>query len=431
MGQLIANARIIDGTSQVLEDFFIAIDGERIADIQPMAAFPETPTDPVLDAAGCTLMPGLIDCHVHLSIDGDADPVAQVLADSDGLAALRMAANAARSITAGITTVRDLGAKNHVDFAFRRAVVEGVHRASPHLVLSGQPLTMTGGHCWQFGREADGPDEVRRAAREQIRAGANCIKLMATGGILTQGNELGAAQLEEAEMRAAIEEADKAGLLTAVHAHGASGIKNGLRAGVRTVEHAYFLDDECIEMMLAGDAWLVPTAAAVGLVVAHGLGAGIPPEVVEKAHSAIDSQRQTCRKAWQAGVKIAMGTDAGTPYNRHGENAQELAAMVAMGMSPMEAIIASTAKGAELLGLADRLGTLEPGRQADLLILDGDPLADITVLREPARIAYVFKAGSILARRGHPVAWAASSIATDVSPQISSIARSAGRLAAQ
>ena len=400
MSQLIANARIIEGTSRVLDDRFVVLDGERIADIQPMAEFPATPAGAVIDAGGRTVMPGIIDCHVHLSIDGDADPIAQVVADSEPLAALRMAANASRTIAAGITTVRDMGAKSHVDFAFRRAVEDGLHTASPRLVLSGRPVTMTGGHCWQFGRQADGPDDVRRAAREQIRAGADCIKLIATGGILTQGNEIGAAQLEEAEMRAAIEEADKAGKLSAVHAHGASGIKNGLRAGVQSVEHAYFLDDEGIQMMLDRDAWLVPTAAAVGLVVDNGLAAGIPAHVVEKAQSAIASQRASCRKAWQAGVRIAMGTDAGTPYNRHGENAQELAAMVDVGMSPMEAIVAATGKGAQLLGLDDRLGTIEPGKAADLLIVEGDPLADISILRNPSRISHVFKAGALMARHG-------------------------------
>ena len=215
-----------------------------------MSDFPDTPDGEVVDVSGRTVMPGLIDCHVHLSIDGDADPIGQIVADTAAMSALRMAGNAAKTLAAGVTTVRDLGAKDHVDISFRRALDEGLATAAPRLVLSGQPVTMTGGHCWQFGRQADGVDDARRAAREQIRAGADCVKLMATGGILTQGNEIGAAQLEEAEMRAAIEEADKAGKLTAVHAHGASGIKNGVRAGVHSVEHAYFLDDEGIDLML-------------------------------------------------------------------------------------------------------------------------------------------------------------------------------------
>ena len=403
MRRILANARVIDGTGEVREDRFIVLDGGAIVDIRPMDDFPETPNAEVIDVAGHTVMPGIIDCHVHLSIDGDADPIGQVIADSDALAALRMAKNAERTLAAGITTVRDLGAKNHVDISFRHAVNEGVYRSAPRLILSGQPVTMTGGHCWQFGREANGADDVRRAAREQIRAGADCVKLMATGGILTQGNEIGAAQLEEAEMRAAIEEAEKAGKLTAVHAHGASGIKNGVRAGVHSVEHAYYLDDEGIDMMLARGTWLVPTAAAVGLVVENGIDAGIPPDVVEKAEAAIESQRATCRKAWRAGVKIAMGTDAGTPYNRHGENMQELAAMVAVGMTPMEAICAATRRGAELLGLADEIGTIEMGKTADILVVDGDPLEDIAILRASDRIALVLKDGEVIARRGTAV----------------------------
>lgn len=403
MRRILANARIIDGTGEVLPDRFIVIDDGSIVDVVSMSEFPATPDAEVIDVSENIVMPGIIDCHVHLSIDGDADPIGQVVADSDALSALRMAKNAERTIAAGITTVRDLGAKNHVDISFRRALDQGMYTAAPRLVLSGQPVTMTGGHCWQFGREANGADDVRRAAREQIRAGADCVKLMATGGILTQGNEIGAAQLEEAEMRAAIEEADKAGKLTAVHAHGASGIKNGIRAGVHSVEHAYYLDDEGIDMMLAAGTWLVPTAAAVDLVVTNGIEAGIPADVVEKAEAAIESQRATCRNAMRSGVKIAMGTDAGTPYNRHGENMQELEAMVAVGMSPMEAICASTRQGAELLGLADRLGTVEKGKIADLLVVEGDPLEDISILRETGRLAFVFKVGDVVARRGATV----------------------------
>ncbi len=404
MRRLLSNARIIDGTGDVLADRFIVVEDRRIADIAPMSGFPETPGGEVVDVSGLTVMPGMIDCHVHLSIDGDADPIAQVVGDTAAMSVLRMARNAERTIAAGVTTVRDLGARDHVDLSFRRALAEGLQIAAPRLVLSGQPVTMTGGHCWQFGRQADGVDDARRAAREQIRAGADCIKLMATGGILTQGNEIGAAQLEEAEMRAAIEEADKAGKLSAVHAHGASGIKNGIRAGVQSVEHAYFLDDEGIDMMLDRGVWLVPTAAAVDLVVKNGIGSGIPPDVVEKAESAVDSQRATCARALASGVRIAMGTDAGTPYNRHGENAQELAALVSLGMSPMDAIRATTIRGAELLGLSDRLGTVQTGKTADILVVDGDPLADISVLGHPERIAMVLQDGEIVARRGEIVA---------------------------
>lgn len=395
MRAILTNAQIIDGRGNRLDGRYLVIDGTKIHEIGRAESLSSSTAIPLIDLAGCTILPGIIDCHVHLSLDGGADVVRQAVTDSIGVAALRMARNAERTLRAGITTVRDCGAKDHVDVQFRRGVAEGIHCLAPRLLLSGMPIAMTGGHCWQFGREADGADEVRRAAREQIKVGADCIKLMATGGILTEGTELGAAQLGEEEMRAAVEEANKAGKLSAIHAHGARGIKNGIRAGIRSVEHAYLLDDEAIELMLKHDVWFVPTAAAVGLVVRHGVAGGIPPDVVRKAASALESQRNTCRKAWKAGVKVAMGTDAGTPYNRHGENLQELSVLVEIGMSPMEAITASTRCSAELLGIADAVGTIEAGKEADLLVVRGDPLADIAILADPSAIVLVLKAGRL------------------------------------
>jgi imidazolonepropionase-like amidohydrolase len=395
MACILKNARVIDGRGDVFDDVFLAIEDGRIREIGANRELPATARVPLIDLAGRTVMPGFIDCHVHLSMDGAADVVAQTARDTKAVGALRMARNAERTLRAGITTVRDCGAKNHVDIEFRHAVAQGLHAMAPRMLLSGMPIAMTGGHCWQFGREADGPDEVRRAAREQIKAGADCIKMMATGGILTEGTEIGSPQLGEGEMRAAVEEARNAGKLSAIHAHGATGIKNGVRAGIHSVEHAYLLDDEAIELMLKHGTWFVPTAAAVGLVVRHGTAAGIPPSVVRKAQSALESQRSTCHKAWKAGVKLAMGTDAGTPYNRHGENLQELATLTEIGLSPMQTIVVSTRRSAELLGLADRVGTIEAGKEADLVIVDGDPLANIALLREHASIALVLKGGKL------------------------------------
>lgn len=397
MGCILQNARIVDGTGEVFQDRFVVIDGTKIREIGHAADIPATPAFPVVELAGKTVMPGVIDCHVHLCIDGDADPIAQVVGDGDADSALRMARNAHETLAAGITTVRDLGAKNHVDFSFRKAAESGLLPDIPRLVLSGRPVTMTGGHMWQVGRQADGVDDVRKGAREQLRGGADCVKLMATGGILTDGNEISAPQLEEDELRAAIEEAEKAGKISSAHAHGATGVKNAVRAGVTSVEHAYFLDDEGIELMLEKGTYLVPTSAAVRLVVKHGKGGGIPCPVVAKAASAFDSHIETCRNAWRAGVKLAMGTDAGTPYNRHGENMQELAAMVDIGLSPMEAIVMATKSAAELLRMDHFVGTVEVGKQADLLVLDSDPLDDIAILQDRARLRRVYKAGDLVA----------------------------------
>jgi imidazolonepropionase-like amidohydrolase len=395
MTNILNSARVIGGLGNVRDDIFLVIEGGNIREIGASKELPATARGPVADLAGRTVMPGFIGCHVHLSMDGVADVIGQALRDTKAMGTLRMARNAERTLRAGITTVCDCGAKDHVDIEFRHAVAEGLHTMAPRMLVSGMPIAMTGGHCWQVGREADGADEVRRAAREQIKAGADCVKMMATGGILTEGTEIGSPQLGEEEIRAAVEEARKAGKLSAIHAHGATGIKNGVRAGIHSVEHAYLLDDEAIELMLKHGTWLVPTASAVGLVVRHGIAAGIPPSVVRKARSALEIQRDTCRKAWKAGVKLAMGTDAGTPYNRHGENLQELATLTEIGLSPMEAIVASTARSAALLGLADRLGSVEVGKEADLVGVDGDPLADITLLGAPAAISLVLKGGKL------------------------------------
>jgi imidazolonepropionase-like amidohydrolase len=403
VGYLIDNARIINGVGGVRESAFLVVDGSKIAAIGSVDHAPLTTSLERIDAAGRTVMPGVIDCHVHLSINGVPNAIAEALRDTDALAVLRMLLNATRTLAAGVTTVRDLGAKNHIDVSFRQALHEGVSRRSPRLVLSGRPITRAGGHLWQVGRQASGVDDVRRAAREQIKVGVDWIKIIATGGILTEGTESGSSQFDEEEMRVAVEEAHKAGRLAAVHAHGAAGIKTAVRAGVDTVEHGYFLDDEGAQLMLGRGCFLVPTVTAVRLIVEHGVEGGIPGDVVRKAASAVDSQAETCRKAWRAGVKLAMGTNAGAPYNRHGGNMQELEAMVGIGLSPMEAIIMATSGSAQLLRMDDRIGTVETGKEADLLVVNGDPLEDIAILQDKVRIAYVFQAGEIVAQEGQVV----------------------------
>ena len=400
MGHILANATIVDGTGRVLDDHFLATEGTRIAEIAPSARLPETPRLPVLDLSGHTVLPGLIDCHVHLAAAGFPDALGQIVADPDGVAVLRMARHARDTLAGGVTTVRDCGAKRHLDFAFRAAVREGVVDAAPRLLLSGKPITMTGGHCWRFARQSTGQDEVRKAAREQLRAGADLIKVIATGGIITEGQELGSPQLAEAEMRAAVEEAEHAGKTSAAHAHGATGVKNAIRAGVTSVEHAYYLDDEGIELMLRHGTYLVATSAAVKLVVRHGAAAGIPCWAVAKAAGALDSHSESCLKAYKAGVPMAMGTDAGMPYNYHGENLQELEALVEVGISPMDAILMATRNAARFLRMDDRIGTLEVGKEADIVAVRGNPLDDIALLKDRARIAYVFQAGALVCANG-------------------------------
>ncbi|MFN2364438.1 MAG: amidohydrolase family protein, partial [Halarsenatibacteraceae bacterium] len=239
----------------------------------------------------------------------------------------------------------------------------------------------------------DSPAEARKAAREQLKAGVDFIKIMATGGVMTEGVEPGAPQLTEVEMAAAIAEAHKSGRKTAAHAQGTEGIKNALKAGIDTIEHGVFLDDETIELMLKNDVYLVPTLSAVQSIVEEGVEAGIPEFAVRKSETVLDSHIRSFQRARKAGVKIDMGTDAGTPLNFHGANLSELELMVEHGMKPLEAIKAATLTGAEMIGLADELGSLEAGKDAHLLVVDGNPDKDI---KDIHNIYQVYKNGRLI-----------------------------------
>lgn len=397
MGLFFRGGRIIDGLGRVLDGGGVLVEADRIAQVLTDETPP--PGDHrLVDLRGSTLLPGFIDCHVHFRSEGGSDPVSQVMQDPDAMVALRMARNAWRTLRAGLTTVRDCGGKNHVEFTTRAAMASGLF-LGPRLLLAGKAICMTGGHAWRYGREADGPDDLRKAVREQLKVGADFIKFIATGGITTPEVEIGSPQLSEDELRAGIEEAHKAGRKTSAHAHGIQGIQNALRAGIDSIEHGYFIDDEAASLMVERGVTLVPTSAAVQTVARLGVEAGIPAPVVRKARYALDHHIQNFKRAHRAGVRMAMGTDTGVPCMRHGENLQELAALVGLGMTPMEAIVTSTSAAAAFLGRPD-VGAIEPGRKADLVVVNGDPLVDIAVLTRPDAISRVYLGGREVAWRG-------------------------------
>lgn len=366
----------------------LLVDGGRIAALDGEHG----PVDRTLTAA--CVVPGLINSHVHLEVNGEPDIQTFFLIRTPTERTLDAARIARLSLEAGVTTVRDLGGADANAVALRDAIARGEH-VGPTIVAAGRAICMTGGHGFFLGREADGPWDVRKAVREQRKAGAACIKLIATGGVLTKGAVPGQDQLSEDEMRAAVVEASTHGMRVAAHAIGTNGIKNALRAGVTSIEHGHLLDDEAIALFLERRAYLVPTLAAPACIIENAAAGNQPEYVVQKANEIYEKMGANITKAWRAGVPIAGGSDAGTPYNRHENYAYEVELMVRMlGMTPQQALTAATATAAELLAV--EAGVLAVGRPADLLLLDADAGADTRALRSPRG---VIKGGQVAFER--------------------------------
>lgn len=374
-----------------LHNVNITIEDGRIAEIGPGG---HAHADII--EAPC-VVPGLINAHVHLEASGEAQTTVVILTTTPGERTIAAVANARKSLHAGVTTVRDLGSTGNVSIDVRDAVNRG-DIPGPTILAAGNAICMTGGHGWFIGRETDGPWDARKAVREQLRRGADCIKLIATGGVLTKGAVPGIAQLTEEEMTAAIVEARNHGLRVAAHAIGLDGIKNALRAGVSSIEHGYKLDDEVLDLFKQQGAYLVPTLCAVTRIVEAGTERGMPEFVLRKANELYEDLATNIGRAYRAGITIAGGSDAGTPFNYHEDYPHEVSLMHRLlGMSQTQALRAATATSADLLGLADR-GTLAVGKRADVLVLRSDVAADITALREPL---VVIQAGKVAIDRRH------------------------------
>jgi imidazolonepropionase-like amidohydrolase len=373
-------ALVIDGVSeQPVEDGVVVIEDERIASVGSAANLP--PDADVVDLGDVTLLPGLIDAHVHLVWNASAEPHELVAREGRALTALRCAHSAALHLRAGVTTVRDTGATDALSVDVARAVELGV-LPGPRVVAAGRVVAMTGGHAWFLGREADGPDIVRYAVRDELKGGASCIKFMASGGVYGHGEEPGAPQLTVEEMRVGVEEAHKAGRKVAAHAYSVEAISNALEAGVNSIEHGSFLDAKTAERMREEGVYLVPTISVYAAMYAKGPELGAPEYIQRKTPEVLDASREAFRLALEVGVPIAAGTDCGAPGHPHGSLPEELKLMVEAGATPMQALRFGTAAAAVLLGIGEELGTLEPGKKADVVAVTGNPLQDIEALRE-------------------------------------------------
>ncbi|HEV8536966.1 MAG TPA: amidohydrolase family protein [Candidatus Limnocylindria bacterium] len=371
---------LFDGQS-ALANAAIVIDGGEIAWTGRRDAIPKTPQGErtaVVAAPGRFVMPGLINCHSHLTLNGEANFNAEVR-QTDALAAFKAFRNARAALRAGVTTVRDLAANGTMVIELGRAIERGIVEG-PRIVAAGRGITTTGGHGFEVGRIADGPDEVRKAVREQVHAGAKVIKIFSTGGILGEGAPPEVSQYTPEETAAAVAEAHNAGLRITTHAHGSGGMRVAAEAGVDSIEHATLLDEKTVRLLKERDTAIVPT-----LLVVHSLlenTDALDAVVAERTRAVAERHRDGVRMAHKAGVRIATGTDAGAPFTRHDRFAVELRLLAECGLSTGEALIAATSRAAEVLG-QPKAGHIGAGCWADLLFVDGDPLKDLGVLMTP------------------------------------------------
>jgi len=356
---------------------FLSVEDGRIAGLDRQApAAAEVVQLPGL------VVPGLIDAHVHLTLAGSLDPMVDLEQSDDFFLLARATGYLRRYLSAGITALRDLGSRAGSVVGLAQAVEKG-HLAGPRIVAAGPVITPTGGHGWKFGLESDGPEGVRKAARRVFKQGAQAIKFMATGGVMTPGIKAGAEMFSEDEMRAGVLEAEKRGAVSAAHAQGLSGIKNAIRAGVRTIEHGAFdtWDEEVFLLMERQGTILVPTLAAPDGIL-QGIDQ-VPDFVAQKTRPIAERHRENTLEAYRAGVAIAAGTDAGTPLNGHPNLARELALLADLGLELTDVFQAATVIGAKALGMENLLGRIAPGFAADLVALDGNPLTDVSAYTRP------------------------------------------------
>ncbi len=387
---------------KTLKNAVILVEGNRILAVQTdREAIPDGFM--AVDLSHLFVMPGLIDAHVHTGSSGEADGLAQSARATVGDIAFISLRNARQDLYAGFTTLRDAGSVGFADVALRNAINRG-EVIGPRMVVAGIAMGSTGGHAdSHFAPHIqetllpdlciNGVESARRAARYNLKYGADFLKFMSTGGVMSVGTTVGAQQLTADEIAAIIEIADMYGVHTATHAHGTAGIKAAVRAGVSSVEHGMMLDDEAIDLMLQHGTHLTPTIIAAERIVVHGEEGGIAPWMVQKARQVLENHKAGVQKCLARGVTLDFGSDAGTPYNFHGKQGYEFELMVSFGFTPAQALTAATVTNAKLIRMQNQIGTIEPGKLADIVAFAGDPLDDIKTMQD---CRFVMKDGAVV-----------------------------------
>lgn len=402
MKKVIKCGTLFTSTEQgILKDVAVVIEDNMIEAIIPNAEA-EGLDAAVIDLSDKFVMPGLIDAHLHVTMDGAPNSTALMHITTDGDYCIEGIINAKRNLMAGFTTIRDECAFNFVDVAIKKAINKG-RLEGPRMLVSGMALSATGGHGddhYRPGMETgtgmaficNSEDECRKAARMNFKHGADQIKIMGTGGVMSMGDEPGAPEFTYEELKAALDIANSRGRISSVHAHGAVGIKNAIRAGIRSVEHGMLMDDECIDMMVEYGVYLVPTIIAALGIVENGVAAGIHPENVAKAEMCLKNHNDNLKKCRAKGVKICFGTDAGTPFNFHGKQTREFELMVDAGFTPEEVLLAATRTNAEMMKMDSQIGSIEAGKFADIVAFDESPLENIKVMNA---VSFIMKDGKV------------------------------------
>lgn len=417
--KVIKNGKLIDGTGNPpLENSVVVVDGSKIISVgkEGETEIPKSDDVQVIEAKGNTVMPGLIDSHAHMGLSAESKAFYSIPIHNNSLdLALKAAAYLKKTLEMGITTLRDGGSGySWMEVALRNAIDRG-DIIGPRYIATGYHLTVTGGHGYflppwfagfappeQCGMHCDGPEEWRKAARLNIYNGTDNVKLVASRGFLSAGLRGDApptaAQASVEELKAAVDEAHKMGKKVFAHANGPEAIKNSIEAGVDSVVHGWYINEECADLMVKRKIVLEPTTLCIRLIPEFGRG-DMLDEMVDKAAAYCEVKVREFKMVLDKGVTVSFASDTGVPYMLHGNNARELASLVELGMSPMDAIVAGTKTAAHAIGIGDQIGTIEEGKMADIILVDGDPTKNIEVLHTEDKIKLVMKGGETIITR--------------------------------